>query len=138
MYVGSEGGRFFTSTEITLIHHPVPSFSRNREVSIPSQSAHGTRRANFAASVSVRQPVLEKAIDFGPVITSHQSKEADYSHRVTIAFFTIYSFFLFPTAAYLPRIAFTLDFCAFDASLRSFMHGWAAWVVGLFVLLLNL
>ncbi len=138
MSVGSERGRLFTRTKIAFIHHQVPSFSRNREVSIPSQSAHGARRANFAASVSVRQPAPEKGVDFGPIITSHQSKEADYSHAVTIAFFTIHSFFLFPTAAHLPRIAFTLDFCAFDASLRSLMRGWAAWVVGLFVLLLNL
>ncbi|HHP4344714.1 TPA: hypothetical protein ACSBIR_003772, partial [Shigella sonnei] len=66
-------------------------------------------------------------------------KEADYSHRCH------YRFFHHPFLLFIPdrcvlcraspsRLIFVLSMPACALS----MHGWAAWVVGLFVLLLNL
>ncbi len=138
MYRRKRKRKAFTRTKIALIHHPGSVFFEEQEVSIPSQSAHGSTPRQLCGTVSVRQPVPEKAYRLRPDYYSHQSKEADYSHRCHYRFFHHHSFFLFPTAAHFAAHRLHAYFCAFDASLRSFDARVGRVGVGLFVLLLNL
>lgn len=131
MYRRKRRRKVLHEPQITLIHHQVPSF-RGTEVSIPSQSAHGSTPRQlcgigFSSAACAGESVSTSARLLHPI----RVKRLITAIAVTIAFSpSIPSFYSRPLRT-LPRIAFTLDFVLSMPACALLMRGWAAWVVGL-------